>query len=328
MSRFVIAFLLLTGSVYAQSKFEYWPGAVYDPSVPTAHKVLGYDLGDRVSPPDDVVKYMEALAAANPTRMKVWDYGKTWEGRRLIYAAIGSVSNIKRLNDIRDEMQRLADPRRTSDADAKRLIASLPAVIWLSYGIHGNEISSSDAALMTAYHLLASRGDKTVEQILSQVVVLIDPMQNPDGRNRFVHDNEVAEGLEPDPNPLAAEHSESWPGGRTNHYYFDMNRDWLAITQPEVRGQIDALKQWLPLVFVDLHEMGTDGTYYFAPDAPPINPDLTREQEANQEWFGKNNARYFDRLGFNYFTREVYDAFYPGYGASCARVLRRHRHDL
>ena len=300
----------------AQAKFEYWPGATYDPAVPAQKKVLGYDPGEHISSHAQIVRYMEALAAACPNRMKLWDYGKTWESRRLIYAAIGSEANIQRLGEIRDNIHKLADPRRTSDADARRIRASLPAVVWLAYGVHGNEISSPDAALMLAYHLLASRNDKKVDAILQNTIVMINPLQNPDGRDRFVFNNEWNAGIEPDPNPLSAEHTEPWPGGRTNHYFFDLNRDWLAITQPESRGHIDALKRWLPLVYVDLHEMGTDGTYYFAPDANPINPHLTKAQADDQNWFGKANARLFDRLGFSYFTREIYDAFYPGYTAS------------
>ncbi len=316
MLRSLAALLACGFSLSAQTKFEYWPGATYDPAVPTHKKVLGYEPGDHVSSHAQIMQYMDALAAAYPNRMKVWEYAKTWEGRKLVYAAIGSEANIKRLPQIQADIHRLADPRKTSDAEAKKIMAALPAVVWLAYGVHGNEISSPDAALMTAYHLLASRNDKMIDDIMAKTIVMIVPLQNPDGRERFVFNYDVSAGLEPDANPLAAEHSEPWPGGRTNHYYFDMNRDWLTMTQPEIRGQIHALEQWLPLVYVDLHEMGTDATYYFAPDANPINPNLTKAQEENQIWFGKNNARYFDKFGFSYFTKETYDAFYPGYGAS------------
>lgn len=300
----------------AQAKFEYSPGTAYDPAVPTVRKVLGYDAGGHISSPAQIVLYMERLAAARPDRMKLWDYGKTWEGRRLIYSVIGSEANIRRLSEIRDGIHKLADPRTTSEADATRIRASLPVVVWLAYGVHGNEISSSDAALELAYHLLAARNDKKVDAILENTIVMINPLQNPDGRDRFVANYELSAGSEPDPNPNSAEHTESWPGSRTNHYFFDLNRDWLAVTQPESRGHMEVLKQWLPEVYVDLHEMGTDGTYYFAPDADPVNPHLTKAQADAQNWFGKANARLFDQLGFSYFTREMYDAFYPGYTAS------------
>ena len=306
----------LSISLCAQTNFEYWPGAVYDPAIPVEKQVIGHDPGARVSSHAEIMHYLEALSAAAPTRMKLFEYGKTWEGRKLVYAAVGSEANIRRLSQIQASMQKLADPRRTSEAEARTLIADLPAVIWLAYGVHGNEISSPDAALQTAYHLLAARNDKVVDEILSKVVVLIDPLQNPDGRDRFVHNFEVAEGLRPDPNQLSAEHNEPWPGGRTNHYFFDMNRDWFAMTQPETRGRLKAVLDWYPLVFTDLHEMGSDSTYYFTPEADPFNPFITKTQRGSLELFGHNNAKWFDQYGFPWFTRENYDEFYPGYGAS------------
>jgi hypothetical protein len=262
------------------------------------------------------MKYFEALAAAQPNRVKLIEYTKSWEGRKLIIAVVGNEANIKRLPEIQAGMKKLADPRKTSDADAQKLIGNLPALVMLAYNVHGNEISGSDAAMETAYHLLAAKGDKSVDSILANTLIMIDPTQNPDGRDRFVHNFEVAEGLEPVANPLAAEHAEPWPGGRTNHYMFDMNRDWFAMTQPETRGRIKTLLDWYPLVFVDLHEMGGDSTYYFAPEAVPYNPHIVKNQREALYWFGKNNAKYFDQFGFRYFTREVFDAFYPGYGAS------------
>jgi len=308
--------LLAAAAAFSQSKFEMWPGATYDPAVPSVQKVLSYSPGERIAAPEELVRYFEALAAAQPNRIKVFDYAKSWEKRRLIYAAIGSEANIRRLADIQAGMKRLADPRKTNAAEAQKLIAGLPAVIMLSHGVHGNEISSCDAAMMTAYHLLAARNDATVAAILKDVVVLIDPSQNPDGRNRFVQNFNIAEGLEPDPSTVSAERNEPWPGGRTNHYYFDMNRDWFALTQPETRGRIAMLQEWFPLVFVDLHEMGTDSTYFFAPGSAPFNPHLTKNQLESQARFGQGNAKYFDKFGFAYFTRETYDEFYPGYGAS------------
>ncbi|MBX9602019.1 MAG: peptidase M14 [Bryobacteraceae bacterium] len=314
--RCLLTFTLLAVTAAAQTRWEYWPGVQYDPAIPTTQKVLGHAPGDRIASHASLMKYFEALAAAAPNRVRVFEYAKSWEGKKLIYAAIGSEANIRRMAELKAGMQRLADPRKTGAAEAQKLMAGMPAIVWLGYGVHGNEISSPDAAMQTAYHLVAARGDATVDQILANVVVLIDPTQNPDGRDRFVHHFEIAEGLEPDPDQAAAEHNENWPGGRTNHYYFDLNRDWLTATQPESQGRIRMLQEWYPLVCVDLHEMGTDSTYYFAPDAVPFNPHLTREQKQNQNWFGETNAKLFDRFGYSYFTREVYDAFYPGYGAS------------
>ncbi len=308
--------LLAIAPLYAQKPFEFWPGTSYDSKIPTFHQVLGYDAGDRVTSSEGIVRYMQALAAAAPNRLKVFEYGETWEGRKLIYAAVGSEANIRRLTEIRAQMQRIADPRKTPEADARKIMAGLPAVVWLSYGVHGNEISSPDAGLLTAYHLLAAHNDKLVDQILANVLVLVDPIQNPDGRDRFVDYFEQARGLEPDASPVAAEHLEPWPGGRVNHYLFDLNRDWIALTQPEILDQVKALREWFPLVYVDLHEMGADSTYFFSPESDPYNPNLTADQRESLKLFGHNNAKWFDHYGFDYFTREEYDAFYPGYGAS------------
>lgn len=312
----LLALFLAALAPAAQDKFEYWPGAVYDPAIPTFRKVLGYETGERISWHANLVKYLEALAAAAPDRVKVFEYAKTWEGRRLVCAAISAKENIRRLDQIRAAMQKLADPRRTPEAEARKLMAGLPSVIWLAYGVHGNELSSPEASLLTAYHLLAARNDKMVQDILANVVVLIDPDQNPDGHDRFVHNFEQNEGIEPDPSPLAAEHSEPWPSGRVNHYYFDLNRDWFALTQAETRGRVRLMLEWFPQVCVDLHEMGADSTYYFAPGALPFNPYLTKFQREGFDTFGKNNARWFDQFGFSYFIREVFDEFFPGYGTS------------
>ena len=306
--------LLAAVPIFAQSRFELWPGTKYDPRIPTFRKVLGYAPGERISSHAQILTYLDALAPASP-RIKVFEYGRSWEDRKLVYAAVGSEKNIRRLEEIRQSVERLADPRRTSPAEAKKLIADLPVVIWLAYGVHGNEISSPEAALVAAYHLVAG-DDDVVGSIRNNVVVMIAPLQNPDGRDRFVHHFEQSSGLEPDASPAAAEHVEPWPGGRANHYLFDMNRDWFALTQPEIRGEVQALRKWYPLVFVDLHEMGAESTYYFAPGADPYNPHLIASQKEMLSVFGKNNARWFDRFGFDYFTRDVFDAFYPGYGDS------------
>ncbi len=300
----------------AQDDFVFWPNASYDPAIPSVEDVLGYRTGDRITWHRDVIRYFEALQQAAPDRVSVFRYAQSWEGRDLIYVVVTSAANMARIDDVKAGMQRLTDPRQTTRAEAEEIIANQPAVTWLSYGVHGNEISSTDAAMLTAYHLLASRGDPRVAAIMRDTVVVFDPMQNPDGRDRFIHGFEMAEGLVPDADRIAAEHDEPWPGGRTNHYLFDLNRDWFILTQPETRGRIRILQEWYPVAYVDAHEMGSDNTYYFAPEAIPYNPHLAEDQRASLELFGRTNARWFDAFGLDYFTREVYDAFYPGYGAS------------
>ena len=250
--------------------------------------------------------------------MRIVEYGRTWENRPLVYVVIASEENFARLDTIKQGMARLADPRRIDGDDADALIRDLPAVVWLGYGIHGDEISSTDAALYTAYHLLAARDDEIVRTGLESAVVVIDPSQNPDGRNRFVQSNRAAVGNAPSSSPIAAERDQPWPGGRANHYLFDLNRDLIALTQPESRARVKALLEWYPLVVVDAHEMGAESTYFFPPNAEPSNPHITSAQQAALELFGRNNARWFDRFGFEYFTREVFDFFYPGYADTWA----------
>lgn len=287
-----------------------------DPSVPTVTSILGYAPGERITWHKDALRYFEALESSQPDRVSVHRYASSWEGRELIYVVISSPENMGRIDDIKRDMQSLRNVANTSAADAARIIRSGPAITWLSYGVHGDETSPTDASMLTAYHLLAARGDSRIDDILRKSVVIIDPMQNPDGRDRFIHGFEMAEGLLPDPNRLSAEHEQPWPSGRFNHYLFDMNRDWFTLNQPESRGRVAALQEWYPVVVVDLHEMGGDRTYYFAPGADPLNPHFTATQVKNEELFGKTNAAWFDHFGIDYFTHEVYDNFYAGYGSS------------
>jgi hypothetical protein len=292
------------------------PGVTYDASIPTPRAVLGHDPAELVTPPEEIVRYMRALAAAAPERTRIVEYARSWENRPLVLLAIGSAERMARADEIRAGMARLADPRMLSAADEARLIAELPVITALVHSVHGNEISPAGSSLVTAYHLLAARGDAVVDRVMRESIVLIDPTQNPDGRARFVATSGLGAAARPDPDPLAAEHDEGWPGGRSNHYLFDLNRDWFAHTQPESRGRVRALLEWNPQVVVDLHEMGGNSTYYFPPAAAPGNPHATAQQRQLFELFGRENARVFDARGWPYFIAEIYDSFYPGYGAS------------
>ena len=299
------AFFISTGTGATE---PLWSGAIYNDSTPTLESVVGHEIGEEISSHAQIKAYFDALQAAHPDQVRIVPYAKSWESRDLYYVIIGAATNVARLNSIEAQIADVAD----GDAAA----SDLPGIVWLSYSVHGNEISSSDAAIATAYHLLASVDDDVVETILANTLVIIDPLQNPDGRDRFIHAFEQARGLEIQSDRIAAEHDEPWPSGRVNHYLFDLNRDWLPITQPETLGRVREVQRWRPLAFVDLHEMGSNSTYFFAPEAIPYNPHLTDSQRENLVLFGKNNAHWFDENGFDYFTREVYDAFYPGYGAS------------
>jgi hypothetical protein len=313
-----VALLALASSLHGQAG---WPvphraNVDYDPAIPTPAQVLGHDPAGSITTPDGLVHYFRALAEAAPERTRLVQYAESWEGRPLILLAIGSADRMARIEEVKAGLARLADPRGLSRADEDRLVAGLPVVTALMHSVHGNEISPAGSSLVTAYHLLAARGDAEVDRILAESIVLIDPLQNPDGRARFVATNQLGAAALPDPSALAAERDEPWPGGRSNHYLFDLNRDWFVHTQPESRGKVRALLEWSPQVVVDLHEMGGNSTYYFPPAAVPSNPHTTEEQHRLFELFGRQNAAVFDARGWPYFIREIFDSFYPGYGSS------------
>lgn len=295
---------------------ELSPGTRYDPAIPTPRAVLGHDFGEEITSPEGIVDYLEALAAAAPERARLVEYARTWEGRPLVVLVVASAERIAHLDEVKRGMQRLADPRLLAPGEADRLIAELPVVVWLLHAVHGDEISSSDAALAEAYHLLAARDSDDVAAVLREAVVLIDPLENPDGRARFLLRHLLDRAAAPDPDPAAAEHDEPWPSGRSNHYLFDMNRDWFAQSQPETAGRTRLYLEWFPQVAVDLHEMGAQSTYYFAPPAAPLNRLFRESQVRWLEAFGRANAERFDQRGFPYFVREQFDSFYPGYGES------------
>ncbi len=292
---------------------ELAPGTRYDPDIPTLEQVVGHDFGEVVTPPADVIRYIEALAEAAPGRTHLVRYATSWEGRPLVALVIGSAERMARLDEVKAGLARLSDPRVLPGDEAEALIAELPVVTALMHSIHGNEISGSGAAMAEAYHLLAATGDPDVELILSESLVLIDPLQNPDGRNRFVHQNRIAQARWPDETAVSAEHDEPWPGGRTNHYLFDLNRDMFVQSQPETRGKVDLLLEYRPQVVADLHEMGGNSTYFFPPTAPPANPWYGERQIELMDVIGSAIAASFDERGIAYFNREIFDLFYPGY---------------
>lgn len=305
------ATLFLAGPALSQDGLI--PGATYDAAVPSVASVLGYDSGDRITAPDDVRRYFEALRAAASDRMTIGEYGTSHQGRPLWWAAIGTPANIARLDTIKANARALADPRVTSPTQAQAIIADQPAIVWLAYSVHGNEISPADAAMATARHLLAS-SDPAVQTWLANTVVVLIPTQNPDGRARFLTTFTDGAGPVPNGDDLSAERDEPWPSGRYNAALFDLNRDWFIQTQPETIGHSRLVKEWRPQVLVDAHEMGTDQTFFFPPEAQPLNPWLTDETLASRERIGINTARRFDQAGVPYFNRQVFDAFYPGYG--------------
>jgi len=289
------------------------PGTRYDPSIPTVEQVTGHDVRAFVTPPDQIVRYFEALATAAPDRTKLIRYATSWEGRPLVMLVISSPERMAHLDEVKAGIARLADPRGLTDADAGQLIATLPVVTAIMHGVHGNEITSDGAAMAEAYQLLAAQGDTLVDRILAESLVIIDPMENPDGRSRFVFENTMGQARWPDAATWSAEHDERWPGGRSNHYLFDMNRDLFIQSQPETRGKAAVFEEYHPQIVADLHEMSGNSTYFFPPTAPPENPWFTKPQIQLMDVFGQANAAAFDARGFAYFNRDTYDLFYPGY---------------
>ncbi len=280
---------------------------------PALQAVVGHDSGERITRSADVRRYFEALRAANPDRMVMGDYAQSWEGRPLFWAAVGSPRNIARLDAIKAATNALADPRKTSPEQARALINDTPAIVWMAYSVHGNEISPADAALAAARRLTDSL-DAEAQGWLENVVVVFVPTQNPDGRERFINSFEAGLGAQPNGDPLSAERAEPWPSGRYNHNLFDLNRDWFIQSQPETQGHSALIREWRPQVVVDSHEMGTDSSFFFPPEAQPLNPWIYPPILEARERFGRNTAGRFDQAGLDYFTRETFDAFYPGYG--------------
>jgi len=318
MRRFILSLslsLALAGATLAAAA-DLWPGTTYDGAIPRLVDVVGHAAGDEITSPEGIALYLRELHRAAPERTRLVEYARSWEGRPLHLLVIGSAERIAALDAVKADLARLADPRGLAAAEVDALVGRLPIVTWLVHAVHGNEISSPDAALALAHHLLAARGDADVDLVRRESLVLIDPLQNPDGRARFLHQNLLGRAAVPDSEPAAAEHDEPWPGGRSNHYLFDMNRDWFALTQPESRGRVALALEWFPHVVVDLHEMGGNSTYFFVPPAPPANPHLSADQSRWHDVIGRAIGARLDAMGVPYFTREIYDAFYPGYGES------------
>jgi len=222
-----LVFVLSLSTLLADA-FQFYPGASYDSKIPTLMQVVGHSWGEDLTDQGQLESYLQALEKAAPGRIRVIKYGESWEGRPLYYLVIGSEANLARLNAVKAGIQNLAYPQTLSPSSAEELIRTLPTVLWLAYSVHGNETSGTEAALLTAYHLLAARGDQLADRVAAEALVIIDPIQNPDGRARFLGHYRETRGRRPDESRWAAEHLEDWPGGRTNHYLFDMNRDWFA----------------------------------------------------------------------------------------------------
>ncbi len=282
----------------------------YAQNIQSPTEFLGYPIGTKYTPHYKVMSYFQYIANALPSQVKYEKYGSTNEGRELTLAFISSAENMKQLEEIRKTNLRLTgmlnDGVLANETNAK-------AIIWLSYNVHGNEASSSEASMQTLFELVNPANAKTKEW-LKNTVAIIDPMINPDGRDRYVNWYTSMVGKNLNADPSSREHIEPWPGGRSNHYNFDLNRDWAWQTQVETQQRMVKYNQWMPHVHIDFHEQGYNEPYYFAPAAEPFHEVITNWQRDFQTMIGKNNAKYFDEKGWLYFTKERFDLFYPSYG--------------
>lgn len=316
LALFVVFALPLAAQVPLEVKVA--PGAVpfdfhgfgpYRPRVPRPDSLLGYPIGTRHTMYHQQQAVLDAMVAAAPDRARFEVTGRSGEGKVMRVVVISSPANIARVDAMRRDLAVLADARVTDAAAAEAIIARTPAVAFLSHSIHGNEPAGFETAMLTVYTLLASESP-AIRSLLDSVVVVINPSQNPDGHERFAAwSNSVALGLD---DPAALEQSEPWSiQGRFNRHRFDMNRDLLAWSQPETRNTGAAVRDWWPQVFVDLHS--TTAQYFFAPAAAPVNANLPAASVDWMETFGRGNAAAFDRHGWQYFVRDVFDLYYPGY---------------
>ncbi|TGE16236.1 M14 family metallopeptidase [Hymenobacter elongatus] len=273
----------------------------------TPQQYLGYPLGSRFTPHAQVLNYVQQVVQNAGGRMRLQPYGTTYEGRPLEVVQVGTPENLARLDDIRRNNLRLAG------LETGAVERQPPAIVWLSYNIHGNEAVSSEAVMAVLYDL-ANPANEQTRQWLQNVVVLLDPCVNPDGRERYVQWYNRVRNQQPNASLYAWEHHEPWPGGRYNHYFFDLNRDWAWQTQRESQQRVALYNQWLPQVHADFHEMSLDDPYYFSPAAKPFHEDITPWQRNFQNIIGDYNRKVFDKNNWLYFTRETYDLFYPSYG--------------
>jgi hypothetical protein len=234
----------------------------YDPAIPTPKSVIGHEVGEWHVTHDKLIGYMRAVAEASD-RITIDEHAKTYEDRPVVLLTVTSPQNQANIDQIRENQKALADPDRSGNLD----VSEMPVVIYLGYSIHGNEPSGSNASMVMAYHLAAAQSEEALS-MLDNSVILIDPSLNPDGLNRFATWVNMHKSHTTVTDPNAREYNEVWPGGRTNHYWFDLNRDWLPVQHPSSRGRIHKFQEWHPNVLTDFHEMGTDATYFFQPGVP------------------------------------------------------------
>ena len=320
MKKFLLLNLIFLGSLYSQDYFfeKYAP---FDEDIMSPEEFLGYPIGEMHTRHDLIVSYMTYLSNASD-KADMFSYATSYEGRKLIYLIVSSPEKINNIEKIRKSHLSYIKPDDENYIQSNKP-TDFPVIVNLGYNVHGNEPSSSEAAMLTAYTLISSQS-KEVEDYLENSIVLIDPTINPDGRDRHTQWVNSYKGSPLVDDPQDAEHNEYWPGGRTNHYWFDLNRDVLLGIHPETRGKIEFHHNWYPNVTMDFHEMGTNSTYFFVPWKTHAAKDPVIPQE-NYEYFerlfGEFFAKGLDEIGSMYFSKEAFDKTYPGYHSSYGDLM-------
>ncbi|MBC3846804.1 zinc carboxypeptidase [Winogradskyella echinorum] len=312
MQRIVLLLFLATTTLFSQSQTElsyYLPQDVqYNPSIPTPQSVIGHNVGKWHITHDKLAEYMKVLANASD-RITIEDRGKTFEDRPLLLLTITSPENHKNLNAIQKAH---IEATETNSANTE----NRPIVVYQGFSIHGNEPSGSNASLLAAYYLAAAEGSK-IDDLLNNTVILFDPSLNPDGLQRFAYWANTNKNINLNPDPNDREYREVWPGGRTNHYWFDMNRDWLPVQLPESRARIETFHSWMPNILTDHHEMGTNSSFFFQPGIPsrthPLTPQLNQDLTKGIATY---HAKALDKIGSLYYSEESFDDFYYGKGST------------
>ncbi len=300
-------------------RFSFDLGLPYSDEVPAPQEALGYEMGTQFTLYADAVEYLRALAEASD-RVKMGTYGTTYEDRSLVYLVLTSAENHSRLDELKRNSRHLSDPASLLAQERERLLQNQPVTVSYSYNIHGNEASGTEAAMQVAYRLAAAQ-DEATQRILDETVFLMYPAVNPDGRDRYVYWARSMQRAQVATEPNDIVHDEPWPQGRTNHYWFDLNRDWVWNVHPEMEGLTSVYQEFLPQVHADYHEQGYEDHYFTMPGTTPRNPLLPDRYVAWADTFGRANVQAFDHNQVSYFTREAFDFFYPSYGSSYPSVM-------
>ena len=312
MKHIILIFtIILSTNMSSQTNLSYYFGdnTNFDESIPKPSEIIGHEVGEWHVTHDKLVQYMYAVAESSD-RVLIEETGKTYENRPLLILKVSSNKNIKVLEKIQKKHIEISDGKKMNEFE------NMPAVVYQGYGVHGNEASASNASILGIYYLAASNSEETNE-ILNNTVILFDPCLNPDGFQRFANWVNSNKNLVPNPDNNDREFSEVWPGGRTNHYWFDLNRDWLPVQLPESQARLKTFTEWLPNIVTDHHEMGTNSTFFFQPGVPSrVNPLIPNLNQELTEKIAKYHADYLDKIGSLYYSKEDYDDFYFGKGST------------